>query len=782
MKKKLFSFLSDRTDRRLMALSLIGLLLSALPLVSENIYQKILGQSSRTSNKPIIGEISLVKNDIRHKEMDSFAWEKASAAENVRLGDSVFTGEKSLSRVTLKDGSHIDLDQNSLVRFSKIDSIEVPNLTLGNFRISVNGTMNIAIGGELTVLDGDGSEVQIEIKENKKPQIRLLKGSAQIKKAKVARILTPNRITPMSEPAPEEPRKNVEPPKQVRAEPKIFPKPVQSSLVYTDELYDLYENRDGRLFRRANRRVLLKFPVSVTWASENHPGSTLAQLSSAPDFLNVPVTFTVAAGEFHGEFKSALLGANYFRLSADGHAWSDPTLFEVSSRFLGAPPPHLDLNSKKLAIIEESVDVVARVESDLPNYVLETSSSPEFLPNNTRIDWGRQKTIRLKISEPTTLFMRTRGVNAALELTEFSKTVRVDIEKPELPRAPRLAESELHVFEGDAVVLNWPSVPRAKRYQLQIQDAKGHALFRQHLDFASSHFQANQTGTFRVKIVAEDGHGRKSKEAADVFLVVRPKLQIMVGGNGSQEKDAGSPVAVAAEQPREPAAEATLSQKITTDIPPDYLNRNFSSSLFSFEGAAFTMYSQQQATQNLPNPTAMMVGLHWLGWSGSQGLEAYLKTKMVDLSSTPGDEVSPLLLEGRYHYRWNLPFNPFSKYGRSQVSWIAGYEYYNNPVSGPFSPGYNLFKTGFDLSFPILHRWDTGGEVLYGQGLDSSVLYEISGYLHYFFEKQWSLGIGYRVNLFQAGSSASAPSGAPSNGVPYREGYGEGFSELRWHY
>jgi hypothetical protein len=42
----------------------------------------------------------------------------------------------------------------------------------------------------------------------------------------------------------------------------------------------------------------------------------------------------------------------------------------------------------------------------------------------------------------------------------------------------------------------------------------------------------------------------------------------------------------------------------------------------------------------------------------------------------------------------------------------------------------------------------------------------------------WSVGVGYRVHLFEAGSASSAPSG----GIPYREGFGEAFTVLRKHY
>lgn len=67
---------------------------------------------------------------------------------------------------------------------------------------------------------------------------------------------------------------------------------------------------------------------------------------------------------------------------------------------------------------------------------------------------------------------------------------------------------------------------------------------------------------------------------------------------------------------------------------------------------------------------------------------------------------------------------------------------------------------------------------MYGAGSDQSSKYEVSGFFHYYLDPRWSMGAGYRVHLFQAGTPESSPDGS----MPYREGYGEGYSVLRWNY
>ncbi len=210
-----------------------------------------------------------------------------------------------------------------------------------------------------------------------------------------------------------------------------------------------------------------------------------------------------------------------------------------------------------------------------------------------------------------------------------------------------------------------------------------------------------------------------------------------------------------------------------------FRNLLYDSSKFALEGATFVMYSREQMNEGKGVPVAFLGGISWLGWNKSNGLEAIFKTKVMDVIPAPGASVQPIDLEGRYLHRWTLPFDPFSSLGKSQIAAIAGYEVYRNPTSGVFSPGYNLFKIGFGLEFPFSHTWDTGGEVLYGYGLDQSTKYEISGHLNYYIVKDWTMGVGYRIHLFQAGSTASAPA---DFGIPYREGYGEGYSELSWRY
>jgi hypothetical protein len=132
-------------------------------------------------------------------------------------------------------------------------------------------------------------------------------------------------------------------------------------------------------------------------------------------------------------------------------------------------------------------------------------------------------------------------------------------------------------------------------------------------------------------------------------------------------------------------------------------------------------------------------------------------------------------LEVRYHYRFITNF-PFHLARELQTTLFAGYETYKN--TSTITASYDLLKFGTSLEFPVSNKWGMGGEFGYGLGSDSSSKLEISGNVNYYFQSAWSLGVGYRVNLFTAGSTKATPTGV----LPYREGYTEGFSTLNYHY
>lgn len=753
-------------DRLFVVLSLVGLLLCSLPLASDRVYSFIFGKSRDGASTPAIGEISFAKNDIRHKNSDSLTWDKAGEAQIIHVGDSVFTGDRSQSQVKLKDGGKVDIDQNSMVTFSKIDNMEVPNLAVGNFRVAVQGKMKIAIGGEMTEIEGDGSEVQVVMTAHEKPKIRLLKGKASVKSSSgKSQVLAKNTMTQVT-------NKEVRAPAQAPERPAVLKAtPLARPLYYVDQLYDYFENKSGALALRDARRSFVKLDTEASWSitGNNKSSVVYGQLSNTSSFALMGDSFKVSSLQSSGHFQNAYLGENYYRLSMDGRNWVMNS-FYVKANPLNVASPSLTLSSQgKVYILDQaaSLEVLPQGDPSFTHFVVEMSQDNSFRSQSTKVYWTTGgDSIKLSLTDPQSLYMRVRGVNSQNQITKASAITQVSVERPGLPLAPRLAQDEYKIYEDEWLNLTWNQV--GKSTLMEVTDPNGHKISGE-VAGHSKEFKHLKVGEYHVKLSSRDEFGRSSKNfaRAEIQVIPRPK----------------APVAVAKVEPlkeqmpelRKPSAVETTSMQMDTSIP-NYLNKRYADSMLSLEGGGFTAYSQEQLSEGKQSPSAVAMGLRLMSWFGRSGFEGSFSTKVADISA-PNGSVAPVDLEARYHYRFPLAWSPFSGLGSSQLSTILGFEYYRNSAGGLFSPQYNMIKTGLAVKFPLMSRWDTGGELLYGYGLDASQKYEISGFVDYYLKPDWTLGVGYRAYVFQAGSDASSPLG-----VPYREALGEGYSVLRWAY
>ncbi len=207
-----------------------------------------------------------------------------------------------------------------------------------------------------------------------------------------------------------------------------------------------------------------------------------------------------------------------------------------------------------------------------------------------------------------------------------------------------------------------------------------------------------------------------------------------------------------------------------------YTRYEYNSSYLALETSAYLMVSRQVEDATNTFPRGVALALHSLNWidEGQHGIEMKFESKV-----SGGNETTPISGEARYHHRWIFPWNFLSDFQEMQFSLLLGYEAHENPSKPYFSPHYNLLKTGFTINFPFLSRMDSGGEILYGQDAQNSHKYEVSGHLNYYYYPDWSVGIGYRVNVFEAGAFETAPN--PEN-FPFREGRGESYLSLKFRY
>ena len=756
-----FKAFFNSTDKKLLGLALAFIVVSLYYLLVDETLFGLLGSGEEDSNRPVVGTISSLENDTRHKSKTSFRYAKARVSQQVRLGDSVFTGAASKSRVDLADGGHVEMDENTLINFDDVRGFKVPNLKMGNFKLSVNGTMKVMIGDELTEIKGNGSEVEVKLSENKKPEVKVTKGEASVTGAMaVAKKEPPTTTTTLPKVAePPPPPPVVEKPK-----PEFKPVAQQTPYVHTDQLYDFYEKTDTALKKRRERRAQVDFPVPLQWGLNTPVERIYGQVSQTPGFEKSVQFFETSEQNGHS-FHPVYLGTNYWRVSVDRTNWSQVEWFQVESQPLQVKAPELVLAKESVYIMDSRVEVKGDIQAsdDLKAFVIEMSPNAQFQADQVVVHWTARKDVSFNLKRAGEMYFRARGVTDRLEVTPPGPIAKLVIVRPLRAAAPKLAKNQIQVYEYDKVDLSWEKSDLAKSYDVEIVGPAGQLMKAESTKNPEYRWKGGPKGIYQARIFAKDKFGRRSEDAAATEVTVIPK-----------------PV-IAKKQPpkevRKPAAENVSATKIEDPRIP-FMNRNYPSSKFELQGAGFTMYSSEQVSQSKEQPLAITLGLRLQQWKGSHGYEGAIRTKVMGVNKT-SSEAAPMTAEVRYNYRWKLYWNAFSKLKESQIAAILGYELYRNQSSGTiFTPNYDLFKVGFSLAFPMFERWDTGGEVLYGQGMDASTKYEIAGWLNYYVRSDWSAGVGYRLHLFQAGSKDSAP----ASGLPYREGYGEAYSVLRWHY
>ncbi|MGZ5279016.1 MAG: hypothetical protein ACXWC9_03690, partial [Pseudobdellovibrionaceae bacterium] len=659
---------------------------------------------------------------------------------------------------------HVDMGENTLIQFDDVKGLKVPNLKMGNFKLSVNGTMRVKINDEITEIQGNGSEIQVEVTETKKPQIRVTKGKPIVhgSTAVIAGKEEPVPvIPPQRDPVPPPPV--VPPPVAVRLE--IKPVAQQTPYIYTDKLYDFYERLPQSLRKRTERRREVDFPVRLQWGSNLPLAKTYGQISETPGFER-SVQFFETTDQGGYTYKPVYLGTNYWRVSEDRINWSPVEWFQVESKPLGFEPPEVKLSQESLLILGNQVQVKAKIEapSELKAFVVEISSDSRFPADQVRVQWTSAREITWTFKNAGEVYFRARGVNELTEITAGGPVAKLTVIRPKRAEPPRLAKDQIQVYENDSVSVAWEKSPEAKSYQVELVDPKGQVIQRQKVTGSEWNWKAGPKGVYQARVSAYDKFGRQSDKVSETQVLVNSKPVAKVAPPIEKRKPAN--------------VDSTTSMKMDETGQQTFLNRNYPSSKIELVGAGFTMYSSEQISQNTEQPFALLMGLHVQHWFGDHGAEGFLKSKVMGVNKA-SSEAAPLQAELRYNYRWKMNWNFFSKLRESQLSAIVGYEMYRNASGGSvFASKYDLAKAGLGVAFPLFEKWDTGGEVLYGQGFDASTKFEISGFVNYYLRRDWSAGMGYRLHLFQAGSVDSAPSG----GLPYREGFGEAYSVLRFHY
>lgn len=756
-------------DRIIIAASIAALLLCAAPLLSENIFSSLFGKSTRTqSNLSTLGEVTALRNDVRYKETKHLVWDSALVKEPLHLGSSLFSGVNSDATIHLNDGNQIDLQSHSLVHFEKIESSEVPNLSTGVFTLFVNGKMKLAINGKLVEFEGKSSQIQIVVKENEKAKIQNLRGQASLRTNSTEVIElklasnNSNNIFALDVPKSA----------QQMPSPTLIVPEKTASISRIDEFSDVYvKTADGIKYRKTSPTLFTQ-PWQASFISQGEkPKHVYAQLSQDPEFNTILASSVTSGANNFVTFEQIYTGSNYVRFSADGKSWGPSQNIHLEMKPLNAAAPRMVTSPGNTVVILQD-SAVLRLQTflseDLDNTIVEMSPTLEFNKETTHVFSLHSRNYEWTVTQPRTVYFRVRGVNLQGQMTAYGTPEKIEIIRPAWPSEPRLTQNLIKLFEKEKKSLTWSTTFEKTRVRMfSAEPQVDNTFITKNREIDLSELKA---GEYDFNLAALDSYGRASKTEAHVKVMVTklmlaPPLRLSLQDDDSQDDPS-----------REPASQDPTVMTMTPEAP-EYLNRNYTDSGVSFEGSTYTALSQRQISHGDDKLVDMALAIRAQNWWNRHGLEGFFKSKAATAATSTSGTVAPVQAEARYHYRFMTPFSPFSRLGSSQMSLFLAYEMYRNNGTAPFSPRYDLLKLGTTLRFPVMRSFETGGELSYGLGLDQSQKYEVSGYLGYFFNTTWSAGAGYRLNLFQAGSLSSSP-----QGLPYREGFAEGYSYLKWSY
>lgn len=149
--------LFNKTDKLILLGSFLAALFCSLLLYDDSwIFSLHLRSSGET-----IGQIDKIISDVRKKENKEFLWRKAKRQESIQRGDSIFTGNASVARIRLKDGSDVDLDENSLITFTQTEKQTTLDLKFGALISAVKSDLPVEVkiqGKRVQIISEDNSE------------------------------------------------------------------------------------------------------------------------------------------------------------------------------------------------------------------------------------------------------------------------------------------------------------------------------------------------------------------------------------------------------------------------------------------------------------------------------------------------------------------------------------------------------------------------------------------------------------------------------------------------
>lgn len=179
----------EKTDRKIISIGAVLLLLSSLLLWQDDwIFQLV---QTRKHNSQKIGEIKVIKNDVRRRLEVALSWLPLRKQSDVYQGDSIFTGDNSSIEIETTSGERITIAPNSMIVINQRKDSMTLSIGFG----SVEGQMQngkklfISSNNKLTEISGTDGKIRVDSGEGNNLRLNVLGGEVRIQSSSGEKIL-----------------------------------------------------------------------------------------------------------------------------------------------------------------------------------------------------------------------------------------------------------------------------------------------------------------------------------------------------------------------------------------------------------------------------------------------------------------------------------------------------------------------------------------------------------------------------------------------------------------
>lgn len=802
--------------------------------------------------EPIVADITSLASDVRLQPGESEDWYLAETGAEIFRGDALYTGRQSSAQVQMRSGGGLDLGEDTLVLFDEVDGVLIPDVARGLVRLNLNGSMRIALSGQMTEFSGAESEIVIAMGDLKPTQtnsgnrtrtvtFKVLKGFASVfsflagektqektlrtgesKQMDVVDALSTDSLSEqisdtkerirrslpvvqnpkgtiselrksassasesaaqnssqksdqvtqellqiqrqITEPKPVESsaaiaaiqkptqsEASAEPPsglnqqaevEAVKPKPEVPPSPTakEQTVIHFAKVMDLYQRTGPKELKEKKTVEWVDEPVRLQWlmGSTSVLSDSKVQISRQSD-LTQPYAEVSASSDSVVQRKW-YVGDNFWRIGHGNTTWSQPAKVNVEVQVTTEQKAQIKARRSRLLVNRDQPAAQAELafsDSQLKDktagWILQAAPDADFQSPRAKTILVKESQPRFPLTRPGRYGFRVRSVSSTGTVSEFSKPVVIRVEEGAL--APKRS---LPIAAGNK------KAPGAVAKQSAANSSV--AKTQSESKFKSKVLERKTAAKDRAALESQDQ--RLTQIENDFDDRARKKRQ--------------------AQKRREIASQVRTTVDLT-EGPSEPKERKWS---VGIEGSQMAAVSSDLVAEGNQPAAVQALGIQ-AGYRTRSHVARLFYRSQFSSQNASGANQQITRIEGRYDYwynpGWRLFGNPMN------IGAVGAYFRHTNNGTRELSPGYDVLKGGVTLNFDLNDKWSTGGDILLGTWFDASRYFEVNGYLAYDISQALNLGLGYRLNVFEAGSASLAPFG-----LPYREAFGEAYSVLNF--